>query len=243
MANHTEIVIILDKSGSMQSIRESVVIGINNLIEEVQKEPGEGYWTLVQFDDPVSARGAGEEFPHVIFENKPDKELPKLEMADFRPRGNTALIDALCITLNKMKKCYFEAPEEKRPRIMVVIVTDGEENRSTQFKTDDFRLLSAEVQTKLGWQFMYLGANQDVFRETEKYGIQASMNYAGLALGSTNALPMNYNAEGVRETLCSGSIGIRAWKADNNPTAEFLLSSAEFDLVKVNTSGSQIIGG
>lgn len=244
MSKHTEIVIVLDRSGSMNYIRESVVQGINNLIEEVQKEPGEGYWTLIQFDDRQSAFGSGEQFPHVVFENKPDKECPRLEPADFTPRGGTALIDALCVTLNKMKKCYLEAPEDKRPNIMVVVITDGQENSSKEYTTGDFRVLAAEVQSKYNWKFMYLGANQDVFAETHKYGINASMNYAGLAVGSTNALPMEYTNRGVFETFSSGSVGVRAWKADNNPTAMFLLGNAgPDDLSKVTTSGNQIIGG
>lgn len=217
MAKSTQVVILLDRSGSMTTIREATVKGLNDFIKEVQKEPGEGLWSFYQFDDPASAKGAGEKFPHAVFENVPDSEVREIKLEDFIPRGWTALIDAACITLRTVKEWWLSIEEVKRPKVMIVIITDGQENGSKEHSAAQLRELTAEVQTKYGFEFIYLGANQDAFAEAGNYGI------------SKNAVNFAATPAGYHRATRSASRGVRSWKADGNSTAESLLSSAEPD--------------
>src|SRR5437588_6465110 len=106
MTRPIDVTIILDRSGSMQSIRSATVQGVNDFIRSVNEVPGEGAWTLLQFDDPDSARGADEEFPHCIFGHAPSAQVPLLEPKDFVPRGRTALVDAVCTTLLRLREWF-----------------------------------------------------------------------------------------------------------------------------------------
>jgi hypothetical protein len=167
--------------------------------------------------------------PHCVYERLSDSEVRPLTEADFRPRGGTALIDAVCLVLQKLQYRVDSIEKSKRPRIMIVIMTDGEENESRQFTLDQMRGLVAKVQADYDWKFLYLGANQDAFANTSKYGMAQSMSYAGLTAGATNALPFDYSHKGVSECLTSGAFGTRAWKADGNPSAQYLVGSAQPD--------------
>lgn len=223
-----DVTIILDKSGSMASLRDTTIGSINGFIEEVSKEPGQGYWTLIQFDDWSSSLGGGEAFPTVTFEAVPDQHKPRLTTDLYQPRGGTALVDAVCIAILRTRERIEKLPANEKPKVLMMIVTDGEENTSRQYTTDKMRELTAQCM-KDGWQFMYLGANQDAFAVTRDLNLAQGMSYAGLATGGLNALPMEYTAGGMQQCLASGSIGVRAWKADGNPTAEQLLSSVGKD--------------
>lgn len=224
MSRVTEVVIILDRSGSMASIRESTVQGINTFISDVQKVPGEGYWTLVLFDDYPSANGAGESFPNVVFEKRPDREMKDFNLVDFVPRGGTALIDAVCVTIQRIKDRWLSLPEIQRSKIMIVIMTDGQENASRNFSRDAMRQLTAEVQAKYGWEFMYLGANQDAFAEANDMGIQKTCG--GILYQGSNAVNYVADTQGVLGAFNLASRGTRDWKAGGNPTAEDLLGDA-----------------
>lgn len=222
MANTTEVIIILDRSGSMASIREAAVRGVNDFINEVQKEPGHGFWTLVQFDDHDSARGAGEAFPHVVFDQAPDERVPRLEAGDFVPRGSTALIDAVCLTVLKARDRWLALPGPRRPRVMVVVMTDGLENASREYTSARLRELTAEAQALHGWSFVFLGANQDAFAESGKLGIDTCTRG-----GVHNKINYSATTAGVAAGLGAGARHVRGWKGDGNPTADHLLSPAD----------------
>src|SRR5262245_5538970 len=154
----------------MRSIRDVTVKNINGFIEDINKVPGEGSWSLLQFDDPDSARGGGEGFPHVVFEGRPHREVPLFEAADFCPRGTTALIDAMCLTIQRTRERIASLPEASRPAVMIVVMTDGLENASRAFTGAQLREMVAQMQAAPhGWEFVYLGANQDAFAEAGKY--------------------------------------------------------------------------
>jgi len=219
MSRVTDITIILDRSGSMRSIRDATVQGINAFIEDVNKVPGEGVWTLVQFDDPDSARGAREPFPHVVFENVSSIHVPRFEAADFKPRGSTALVDAVCLTVQKVKTRVLAVPEEYRPKVMVVIMTDGMENASREFTSAQLREMLAEAQSAHGWEVLYLGANQDAFAEAGKYGIAK----AG------NVYRFDATDSGTQGVLQAGAGKARNWKLEGNDSAAGLMGSASPD--------------
>jgi hypothetical protein len=215
MSRITDITIILDRSGSMSSIKEATVKGINAFMDDVNKVPGEGVWSLVQFDDPDSARGAKERFPHVVFENVSSAHLPRLEPADFKPRGSTALVDAVCLTIGTITTRVLAVPEADRPKVMVVVMTDGLENASREFTSARLREMVAEAQSVHGWEFLYLGANQDAFSEAGKYGMAKTGNVFNFS--ATDA--------GAQGALNAGARNARSWKLDGNDSAEDLLGS------------------
>jgi hypothetical protein len=214
----SEIIIILDRSGSMGSIHKAAVDGINNFIDDLRRVPGDGFWTFVQFDDYASARGAGEAFPHVLYERRPDREMVKLTEHDFRPRGGTALIDAVCITLHRAEQAYLATPPPERLRTLIVIMTDGHENSSVRYDRAAMRELIARCQARHGFEFIFLGANQDAFAEASGYGV--ATNHRG---GQCNKLRYDATKEGTEAVLSAAACNARIWKLEGNNSAQAML--------------------
>jgi Mg-chelatase subunit ChlD len=150
-------IFILDRSGSMQMCRDDTIGGFNSLVND-QKSLG-GTMTLVQFDHEYL----------VSYESTPVNDVLPLNNETFQPRGSTALLDAIGKTL----KLYAD-----KPVATVVILTDGQENASTEYTKAHIKDL-IDQKTKDGWTFMYIGANQDAFAEAGSMGIApgCTMNY------------------------------------------------------------------
>jgi hypothetical protein len=219
----SEIIIILDRSGSMGSIRTATVDGINNFIDDVRRVPGDGFWTFVQFDDRSSARGAGEPFPHVLYEHRPDREMVKLTEHDFRPRGGTALIDAVCITLLRAEQAYLATPAAERLRILIVIMTDGLENSSVEYNREKMREIIARCQAQHEFEFIFLGANQDAFAEASGYGI--ATKFRGGAGGQhCNKVRYDATGKGTQEALQAAASNARGWKLEGNDSAQGMIT-------------------
>jgi len=165
----TDITMVIDRSGSMESIRTDAEGGINTFIESQKSEPGEALLTLVQFDTEY-------EFVH--------KGVPIGTAERFRlvPRGSTALLDAVGRAINETGARLGMMDEAKRPGLVVfVIVTDGAENSSKEFTRDKIREMIEHQQSAYKWQFTFLAANQDAFAEGATLGI-AQAGTAGYAM-------------------------------------------------------------
>lgn len=228
MIKKSDITVIIDRSGSMASTAAATVEGFNRFVEEQKAVPGEGVWTLVQFDDRHAAQGAGEQFPQVIFEARDQKESPHLTKENYRPRGGTALIDACCITIDRIGQRLAAMPESERPDgVLVVIITDGQENASSEFKKADLSRRIAHQQSKYGWKFLFLGANQDASAEGASYGVSkgSSFNYVATSVGTADMYA------GVSRVT-------RSWKLDGNDSAKQMLTPCDPDPVNVNVSVS-----
>ncbi len=208
-ADYTDITMILDRSGSMGAIRNATIKGFNDFVTEQKKIPGDGCWSLLQFDDPASARGAGEAFPNVVVDQKPQDAVPALTRETFVPRGNTALIDAVCLTIDAIGRRLADTPEHLRPaKVLVVIMTDGQENSSREFSRDDLNERIAHQRAKYSWQFVFLGANQDAIAEAGKYGIRAG-----------SALTYQATVQGTEQAFQKLFSGTRNWKLEGNDSA------------------------
>jgi len=174
----TEIIVLLDRSGSMATIAKDTVGGFNSFVDGQKKEPGECRLSLTQF----SSVGV-----EVVHENLPIGQVPPLTL---HPMGGTPLLDAICETIDRAGERLAKTPEDERPEhVLFVIITDGEENQSQKFKLEDVRT-RIKVQTEQWkWQFSYLGANVDAFDEAGKLGISAdaSSGYAPNAVCTANA--------------------------------------------------------
>jgi uncharacterized protein YegL len=150
---------VVDRSGSMESIKSDAEGGINSFIDQQKQEPGEALLTLVQFDTEY-------EFVH---SGVPVKQIPAFTLV---PRGSTALLDAVGRAINETGARLAAMAESQRPALVVfVIVTDGAENSSREFTRDQIRTMVEHQQSAYKWQFTFLAANQDAFAEGASMGI------------------------------------------------------------------------
>jgi uncharacterized protein YegL len=160
----TEIGIVLDRSGSMDSMAKEAIGGINAFLESQAKLPGEARLTLVLFDHEYLEVHAG----------RPIKEVPFLDAQTYVPRGTTALLDAIGRTVKTIGERLDKTPEENRPgKVIIAILTDGLENASKEFKSKAIRNMIKHQQEKYSWEFIYLAANQDAIAVGESFGIAA----------------------------------------------------------------------
>ena len=169
--NYTHIEVILDKSGSMAPTISDTLGGLNNFVEAQKKVPGTCSYQLVQFDSTVEL---GTHYGNI-------SDVPVLTAATYTPRGNTALLDAIGVTVSTLGSRLAAAPEEERPsKVIVVIITDGEENKSTEFKHDDINKMINHQRDSYKWEFVFLGANQDAIKVGTSLGVLkgAAMTYA-----------------------------------------------------------------
>jgi Mg-chelatase subunit ChlD len=164
----TEIIFVLDKSGSMESIRKETVVGFNDFVHRQLTEPGETKISLILFDTKYS----------VLYSGIPLQEAIDLTFASYEPDGGTALLDALGTAIDRTGQRLAEiAPNERPSKVIVVILTDGQENSSQEYSVQQV-LDKVRHQTKVyGWEFIFLGANQDAWLEAGKLGISRAVEF------------------------------------------------------------------
>jgi Mg-chelatase subunit ChlD len=180
MTLRTELIYIVDRSGSMDSIRDSVIEGYNKSLRDHQAEEGEARVTFVQFDDIVET----------VYEARTVKEAPFLSHNSFQPRGSTALNDGIGQTLEAQAKRI--AKEKWAEMVIVTIITDGGENASKNYTADRVKGLTAMAQN-LGWEFVFQAANQDAFATAQNYAFAAKgvKNFEASVAGSASAFADN----------------------------------------------------
>lgn len=155
---NTEILCILDRSGSMASIKNDTIGGFNSFIKDQKEVEGAARLTLAQFDGQYE----------IVYQGLDIQEVPNLDSTVFVPRGSTALLDAIGKTLTEQKaRIQKDAWADK---VIVVILTDGEENSSREYNFDTIKTLTQSAQNEQ-WSFIYLGANQDAFSVAANFGI------------------------------------------------------------------------
>lgn len=155
--NKVNIVVILDRSGSMATIQNDAIGGFNTFLAEQKKSNKKARITCVQFDDVYD----------VLYTDKPIAEAPELTSKTFVPRGSTALHDAIGKTINSSK---FDAKKEK---VVFLIITDGEENASKEWDEATLNPLITKQQDA-GWQFVFIGSNQNAIMTAKTLGINAA---------------------------------------------------------------------
>ena len=165
-ANRTHIAIVLDRSGSMESIRDDVVGGFNAFLSSQQAVAGEATLTLVRFD--------GQDPFEIVFDHAELQSIRPLLRDDFEPRGSTPLLDAVGRTILATELWVARQPSVARPdRVVVVVITDGQENASREFQLDRVRNL-IKAKEGLGWQFLFLSADLAAFAEAGDIGFAHS---------------------------------------------------------------------
>jgi Mg-chelatase subunit ChlD len=177
-ADLADITLVVDRSGSMQSIRDDAEGGVNSFIAGQAQQPGQASLTLVQFDTEY-------EFIH---RGMPVGQVPPYQLV---PRGSTALLDAVGRAINETGSRLAAMAEADRPGLVVfVVVTDGQENSSREFTKARIKEMIEHQQTRYSWQFTFLGADQDAFAEGGSMGVAA----AGIANFSKGNVRKAYDA-------------------------------------------------
>lgn len=168
--NLTELVFILDRSGSMSGLESDTIGGYNSLLAKQKKEKGEAAVTTVLFDDGMK----------MIHNRMPIKLVRKLTKKDYYVGGCTALLDAVGETIDHIWSCHKEMKKEDRPgKTLFVITTDGLENASKKYSFKDIKKMIEKKKEKQGWEFLFLGANIDAIEVAGSMGIKAdrAVNY------------------------------------------------------------------
>lgn len=162
--NSTEMVFVLDRSGSMSGLAADTIGGFNELIEKQKKIDGDAYVTTVLFDHEYE----------VLHDHVALGEVAPLTDKEYFARGSTALLDAVGRTIDSVGARLAAAPEEERPEhVVFVITTDGRENSSREYTAQRVREMVEHQQQKYSWQFVFLGANMDAVSEARNLGISA----------------------------------------------------------------------
>ena len=209
--NLTEIVFILDRSGSMSGLESDTIGGFNSMIAKQQKEEGEAIVSTILFDDETD----------VIHDRVAISEVKKLTEEDYYVRGCTALLDAVGGAIHHIGNVHKYAREEDRPaKTLFVITTDGLENASRYYSFTDVKKLIKRQQEKYNWEFLFLGANIDAIEVAGNMGISrdraanyncdevgTALNYQVLEAAVTRV--RKCKAADMAMTFAGG-----AWKAD-----------------------------
>lgn len=199
-----DITLVIDKSGSMQKLVGDTIGGVNKLIADQRKVEGDANVSIVLFDTTTS----------FLCNGTPLKGVPELNEYNYKPSGNTSLLDAVGTAINATGGRLRAMPEHERPaKVVFVIVTDGEENSSRTFTKPQIKAMIEEQSGKYSWDFVYLGANVDAFHEASQIGIAGTLtaNYGANKIG-TYAL---YNT--VSDKL--GTLRSRAYKGETTTMA------------------------
>ncbi len=175
----TLIAMVVDRSGSMESIRDDTIGGINTFLAEQKADAENVIYTYAQFDTEYE----------VIHDNIPMADAPLLDRSTFVPRSATALLDAMGKTINRVSSYIATQPDNEKPeRVILVIVTDGRENSSREFTRSAIFELMKSKQDNDDWNVIYLAANQNAIAEARNWGIKAggAMNYTAGEIGVSN---------------------------------------------------------
>ena len=203
----TELVFILDRSGSMAGLVDDTIGGFNSMLDEQREAEGEVLVSTVLFSDES----------HVVHDRLPLDQVPHLNRRDYRPAGSTALLDAVGDAVKHIRTIHRYARAEDVPaRTLFVITTDGMENASRRYTGEQVRRLITERKAA-GWEFIFLGAN-----------IDAITTAGSLGIGEDRAVNFHADGQGARASFRSVNCAVRA-AVCNAPMTSAWKDEAEAD--------------
>lgn len=180
MKNQTDITFILDRSGSMESVRADIIGGFNNFLTTQKATNQDINCSLVQFDHEYQ----------LVYFTIPATVAPLLKYQTYEPRGSTALYDALGQTVKETGERLASLKGEFRPnKVVIVVLTDGEENASKKYGSTELSHMIKHQREVYKWEFIFIGANQDAILEADKAGISklSAMTIAPTSQGYSHA--------------------------------------------------------
>ena len=200
----TELVFIIDRSGSMGGLEKDTIGGFNSMLKEQQAVEGEAVVTTVLFDNRYE----------LLHDRIDIRAVSPLTEKNYTVGGNTALLDALGKTIRKIRDVQEHTAENYRAeKVLFIIITDGEENASREYSAERIKARIEYQKQKYGWEFVFFGANMDAVLEAEKLGISAeyAQNYRADASGTSTA----YSAISAISTAYRGAPSLGAIAIDN----------------------------
>lgn len=201
--NVTEIVFILDRSGSMSGFEGDTIGGFNSTLNQQKEKDGKAYVTTVLFDN----------FSTTVHDRLPINEVKPMTVADYRVGGCTALLDALGETICHIGNIHkYARPEDVPEHTIFVIITDGMENASQKFNSDTVKKMIKEKQENYGWEFIFLAANIDAVQTADTIGIrpERAVNFKQTKKG----MGMSFSAvsSAISTMRCSESLDNMSWR-------------------------------
>lgn len=194
----TYLTVVLDRSASMNNVRQATIDGFNELVKGQAAKPGECLVTLAQFDH--------EYIP--MYKDVPANLVRPLTFETYLPRGSTALLDAIGFTIESLGARLAALPETQRPaNVIVVIQTDGEENTSKDYNRKRVFDMVSHQTSVYKWQFIFMGAGPDAIRDANQMGFQAgaSLQYTSSPLHSAHAYRALNNAVSITRSVGSNA--------------------------------------
>ena len=168
----TELVFILDRSGSMHGLEKDTIGGFNSVLERNKALPGDANITTILFDHRFT----------ILHDRQPIRSVAPITEHDYSPSGMTALLDAVCQAIRKIDNVQAHTAEDYRAgKVQFVIITDGMENASTEYSAQRVKQMIRDRQEKNGWDFIFLGANMDAIAVAADMGIQADRAVTAMA--------------------------------------------------------------
>ena len=200
--NLTELVFILDRSGSMAGLEDDTIGGFNSMIEKQKGEPGEAYVSTVLFDN-VS---------EVIHDRIDIQKIEPMTRNQYYVRGSTALLDAVGSAIHHIGNVHkYARPEDRPEKTLFVITTDGMENASRQYSYERVKMMIERNTDKYGWEFIFLGANIDAAKEAARFGIREDRAANYHADGTGTAVIYEAMSEVVCNVRANRPVG-KEWK-------------------------------
>ncbi|MBQ8971567.1 MAG: VWA domain-containing protein [Clostridia bacterium] len=199
--NLTELVIILDRSGSMGGLESDTIGGYNSMLKKQRETEGEVLVSTMLFDDRSE----------VLYDRVPIEKLPQMTDKEYYVRGCTALLDAVGGAIHHIGNVHKYIREEDRPeKTIFVITTDGLENASREYTYERVKRMVERQKEQYGWEFLFLGANIDAIETAGRFGIAAdrAANYNSDRVGTA----LNY--EVLAETVCEMRVAAAPIGAD-----------------------------
>ena len=184
----TELVFILDRSGSMSGLEDDTIGGFNSMLEKQKKEAGDAIITTVLFD-----------YKYELLHDRINiKGISSITDKEYYVRGSTALLDAIGMTINKIVNVQRQTSKENQAKnVIFVIITDGMENSSREYSYDQIKTMIEHEKNNYNWEFIFLGANIDAIETAERFGI--NKDRAANFHADSEGTQLNYKV--VSETL------------------------------------------
>lgn len=165
----TKIICMIDKSGSMSSIKNDSIIGFNTFLKEQQEIDDICYIDVILFDTHLQK----------LYNNINIQKVSGLDSKNYIPNGGTSLMDCIGITIDEQIDLLAEDPHNKFDKTLCLILTDGESNSDNKYTQEKIKLMIEDMEENFNWNFIFLGANQDAFSSANNIGISSgkSMNW------------------------------------------------------------------
>ena len=192
----TELIVLIDESGSMGSVVGDTIGGFNTFLETHQKLPGEAKLTLVKFDTKYEIVHNGVEV----------RKVEPLTTKTYKPGGMTALLDAVGKTIDEVGRRLADTPENEKPeKVIFMVLTDGEENSSREYTKEQVKEKTEHQTNNYQWEFIFIGADQDAWSNARGIGMSQSYNFTQADMGRTMK-GMAYYSSNVRVKSAKASM-------------------------------------